>query len=86
LPAPWDMRPIDVAPDWVCEILSPSNASLDRVRKRRIYAAQAVAWYWIVDPAERTLEALRLSGERWVPTTTAPPRGELDVARLFPPG
>ena len=36
------------------------------MRKRRLYAAHAVAFYWIVDPAARTLEALRLvtTGDR----------------------
>ena len=49
LPVPWDMRPIDVTPDWICEIISPSNASNDRVKKRRLYATHAVPFYWIVD-------------------------------------
>ncbi len=59
LPSPWDVRPIDVAPDWVCEILSPSNAAHDRVTKRRLYAAHEIPYYWIIDPEARTLEALR---------------------------
>src|SRR5688572_16647541 len=25
LPEPWDIRPIDVVPDWICEVTSPSN-------------------------------------------------------------
>ncbi len=66
LPAPWDVRPIDVVPDWICEILSPSNAADDRVRKRRLYAEHGVAYYWLLDPEYETLEALRLE-----PTTKA---------------
>ncbi len=97
LPHPWDLRPIEVVPDWVCEVLSPSNQSSDRVKKRNIYAAHRVAFYWIVDPAERTLEALRLDadGKHWIEEgvfdDTAVARVapfdaiELDVARLFPP-
>ncbi len=52
-----------MAPDWVCEILSPSTASLDRVRKLRVYAREGVPWYWLVDPGARTLEVLRLGSE-----------------------
>jgi Uma2 family endonuclease len=97
LPSPWDMRPIDVTPDWVCEITSPSNASNDRVKKRRLYAAHAVPYYWIVDPEERTLEALRFdtTSHVWIETGSyddesiariAPFEAiELEVGRLFPP-
>jgi Uma2 family endonuclease len=95
LPDPWDMRPIDVRPDWVCEILSPSNAAMDRVKKRRLYAEHGVPFYWIVDPVEETLEALRLDGGTWTDAGTfdasslarIPPFDavELEVGRLFPP-
>jgi len=57
---PWDTLPIDVVPDWICEVLSPSNAAHDRVTKRRLYAKHEVPYYWLVDPQTRTLEALRL--------------------------
>ena len=97
LPSPWDLRPIDVTPDWVCEITSPSNASNDRVKKRRLYAAHGVPFYWIVDPEERTLEALRFepTSQVWIETGSnddtsiariAPFEAiELEVGRLFPP-
>ena len=55
-----------LAPDWVCEVLSPSTASFDRVRKLAVYAREAVAHVWFVDPALQTLEALKLDGARWV--------------------
>ena len=55
-----------LAPDWVCEVLSPSTASFDRVRKLAVYAREAVAHVWFVDPALGTLEALKLEGARWV--------------------
>jgi Uma2 family endonuclease len=60
LPDPWDARPIDVAPDWICEVVSRSNAAHDRVRKRELYARAGVPYYWLVDRDARTLEALRL--------------------------
>ncbi len=54
-----------IAPDWVCEILSPSTSSLDRVQKLAIYAREQVAHAWLIDPLARTLEVLRLENGRW---------------------
>ncbi|MEM7244811.1 MAG: Uma2 family endonuclease [Acidobacteriota bacterium] len=65
LPHPHDLRPIDVVPDWTCEILSPSNARHDRVTKREIYARNGVPHYWIVDPEAETLEVLELRDDTW---------------------
>jgi len=70
-----------LAPDWICEILSPSTASLDRSRKLGIYAREQVAHTWLVDPLLRTLDVLRLEGGRW--TLLATP-AENDVVRAEP--
>jgi Uma2 family endonuclease len=56
-----------VAPDWVCEVLSPHTVRLDKTRKLPVYAREGVGRAWLVDPAERTLEVFRLDGGRWVP-------------------
>jgi len=56
---------VTLAPDWVCEVVSPSTASLDRVRKLPIYARSGVQNVWLVDPLARTLEVLRLEAGRW---------------------
>jgi Uma2 family endonuclease len=56
---------IAVAPDWVCEVISPSTARLDRAKKLRIYASEGVRHAWLVDPLARTVEVLRLEGGRW---------------------
>jgi Uma2 family endonuclease len=56
---------IAVAPDWVCEVISPSTARLDRAKKLAIYAHEAVRHAWIVDPLAQTLEVLRLEDGRW---------------------
>ena len=55
-----------VPPDWVCEVLSPSTALLDRAKKLRIYAEHGVGHAWLVDPQQQTLETLRLQGSRWL--------------------
>jgi Uma2 family endonuclease len=97
LPSPWDIRPIDVPPDWICEVVSPSNAAQDRVGKRNLYARSGIPYYWLVDPDARTLEALRLdrAARGWVEVGAyddgalariAPFDAiELEVRRLFPP-
>jgi Uma2 family endonuclease len=54
------------APDWVCEVVSPSTGVVDRGRKMALYARAGVAHLWIVDPMLRTLEVYRLEGGRWV--------------------
>ncbi|WP_425334860.1 Uma2 family endonuclease [Myxococcus stipitatus] len=55
-----------LAPDWVCEVLSPSTEVVDRVKKKRIYAREGVEHIWLVNPNARTLEVFRLSGGQWV--------------------
>ncbi|HEY0511879.1 MAG TPA: Uma2 family endonuclease [Thermoanaerobaculia bacterium] len=58
--------PYTITPDWVCELLSPSTARTDRVRKLPIYAREGVAYAWILDPNLRTLEVLRLQDGKWL--------------------
>jgi Uma2 family endonuclease len=48
-----------LAPDWVCEVLSPRMAKYDRSDKLAIYFREGVEWVWLVDPLQRTLEVLR---------------------------
>ncbi|MCU0249614.1 MAG: Uma2 family endonuclease [Vicinamibacterales bacterium] len=55
-----------LSPDWICEVLSPSTAQLDRAKKLAIYARERVAHAWLIDPLARTLEVLRLDHGRWV--------------------
>ncbi len=66
---------ITIAPDWVCEILSPSTARLDRGPKRRIYAQAGVGHLWLLDPVAGELEAFGLKERHWVLLGTIP-RGE----------
>jgi Uma2 family endonuclease len=55
-----------LAPDWVCEVLSPSTEKRDRSAKLRIYAASGVGHVWLINPSQRILEVLQLSGEKWL--------------------
>lgn len=59
---PPDTAFFTIAPDWVCEVLSPSTARLDRVKKWRSYLRERVPFIWFIDPIARTLEADTLSG------------------------
>lgn len=54
-----------IAPDWVCEVLSPSTARLDRVQKLPVYARAPVQHVWLVDPIQQTLEVFRKSGAHY---------------------
>jgi len=55
----------DVVPDWICEILSPSTARVDRGHKLRVYADHGVSWAWYVDVDGKTLEVMQLVDEAW---------------------
>jgi Uma2 family endonuclease len=55
VPAQPTGRPVRTRPDWVCELLSPSNAKRDLVDKWQVLHANRVPHYWIVDPLEQTL-------------------------------
>ena len=56
----------ELAPDWACEILSPSTARVDRTLKMSLYAREGVAHLWLVDPDVRTLEVYRLQEGHWL--------------------
>ncbi|MBN8230264.1 Uma2 family endonuclease [Corallococcus macrosporus] len=61
-----DVVGFTMAPDWLCEVLSPSTSRLDRVRKLPIYAREGVKHVWLVDPLQRTLEVFRLEGGHYL--------------------
>lgn len=66
MPEPPEGHRIETVPDWVCEVLSPSTASKDREIKMPIYAHYGVAFLWLVDPSNRTLEAYSLGDGCWI--------------------
>ena len=61
-----DTPAFTLAPDWVCEVVSPSTESLDRARKMPAYARERVAHLWLINPLARTLEVYRLAEGRWL--------------------
>ncbi len=71
LPSLPDKAGLTIAPDWLCEILSPSTARLDRGPKMQIYARHGVAFLWLLDPATHVLESYQLADGKWVLQGTA---------------
>jgi Uma2 family endonuclease len=58
--------PINILPDWICEVLSPSNPGTDRVKKLNHYHQFQVPHYWIVDPMEESLSVFRWTAEGYL--------------------
>jgi Uma2 family endonuclease len=58
---------LTLTPDWICEITTPQTADFDRQQKLPLYARAGVAFLWIVDPWQRSLEAFRLEAGQWTP-------------------
>jgi len=65
-----DTASIHLAPHWVCELLSPSTARLDRTDKLAAYARFEVGYVWLADPIARTLEVLVLTGSKYLIAAT----------------
>jgi Uma2 family endonuclease len=60
-----DTNAIELAPDWVCEVLSPSTERFDRRAKMPRYAIAGVGHLWVVDPAARRLQVYGLTRDEW---------------------
>jgi Uma2 family endonuclease len=68
-------------PDLCIEIISPENPGHDREDKFELYESSGVAYYWIVDPLQRNIEALRLESGKYI---SAGGGKDLDVVKLPP--
>jgi len=75
--------PIQVVPDWVCEILSPSTRRHDQLVKKPYYAKVGVLYHWLIDLESRTITAYRLASGLWVETGVF---GDEHDARIEPFG
>lgn len=61
---------VEIVPDWLCEVLSPSTAVLDRDKKMTVYAREGVRHVWLADPKAHTLEVFRLEGPHYLRLAT----------------
>ncbi len=79
-----------LAPDWVCEVLSPGTRRLDLHEKRPVYAREGVSHLWFVDPLARSLEAFELHEGQWLPIGSAKDNEPVNIrpfgAVTFSPG
>lgn len=64
-------RPITVRPDWICEVVSESNATTDTVKKLRRYHEAGVPHYWLADPKVKTLTVYRHQAEGYLAVLVA---------------
>ena len=53
------------APDWIIEIISPSNSSHDYITKLGLYADAGVREYWIIDPIKERVFVYYLEQENF---------------------
>jgi Uma2 family endonuclease len=74
---------IQVRPDWIAEIISPSNAGNDLIKKRRIYHQHGVPHSWIIDPRDQSLTVLRWTADGYLEVLVAE-RSERVRAEPFP--
>jgi hypothetical protein len=77
---------IDIAPDWICEVLSPETEARDRGEKRTIYGKAGVRYLWHVDPALRALEVFELNEGKWLLLDVFQDDAEVKAAPFADPG
>jgi Uma2 family endonuclease len=70
------------APDWVIEVLSPSTASKDHVRKKSLYERHGVREYWLIHPVDHILTRYLLEGKAFGPALIEETEGSTGVAVL----
>ena len=95
LPAPPTGAYFTLAPDWVCETLSPLTRKLDLGGKSAVYAREGVTYHWFVDPDDQSLAVFELRDSQWElidalyndATVSLPPFEAIsfNLAELWPP-
>lgn len=72
---------IEITPDWILEVLSPSTGRTDRMLKMPRYAEFGVSHLWLVDPILKTLEVFKLENKGWRLLAV---HGENEIVRAEP--
>lgn len=67
---PADQPYFEIAPDWICEAMSPATERYDKGPKRGIYASFGVGHLWHLDARVRSLETFARRDRCWLLTGT----------------
>lgn len=86
-------KPVRIAPDWICEVLSPSTMERDLGHKLHTYHHARVSHYWVAEPIGEVLTVYRWHDTGYLLVLSAIPGNvvraepfdaiEVDVADLF---
>lgn len=71
---------IKTAPDWICEVLSPSTERFDRSRKLMTYGRLGIRHAWLVHPTRHFVEVYENRAGAWVLLTVEAGNSELRAA------
>ena len=82
-----DLRKVDErglcgAPDWLAEVLSPSTARHDRIRKVPAYERAGVREVWLIDPMKRTVSIYRLEAGHYGPPVVLDLKGQTQLTAV----
>ena len=81
-PQKLDARGVRGAPDWLAEVLSPSTARHDQIRKIPVYERAGVREVWLIDPIDRTVSIYRLEAGRYGPATVLELKGQTPLTAV----
>jgi Uma2 family endonuclease len=77
-----DDRGVRGAPDWVVEVLSPSNLRHDKVVKLAVYERAGVREYWLVHPGKRKLTIYQLEDGCYGPANVLDLKGRVPITAV----
>jgi Uma2 family endonuclease len=70
------------APDWIAEVLSPSTARYDQIKKIPVYERAGVREVWLIRPGDRSVSIYRLEEGRYGQPTTLELKGQTPLASV----
>jgi Uma2 family endonuclease len=77
-----EKRCVRGAPDWLAEVLSPTTASHDQIRKLATYERAGVPEVWLIHPDDRVVSIYRLEGARYARPTILELKGQTSMSAV----